>query len=551
MDNAGSSLEQALTDGPLGRPAMARTLGAFYAGGGGLLLASLAFPGRPGANLAGLMALGVMTIALGAVMALTAGRLPAAGVPFFLVLAHAVVTTAIYFDGFGPSAYALGYVAVGLLAFYFLPRWPAALLLAVPAAAYAAVLTTAPGVQPFQRWVMTIGTAAIGGFVVSYMRERVRELVAQLSDAARTDPLTGLLNRRALEELFELELSRARRSGRPLSVIVGDLDSFKKINDQLGHQAGDAALKRLADDLGKWKRRIDMAARLGGEEFALLLPETDERGAFLVAERLRRATHRTFSEGPLALTISFGVATFPEHGENADMLLRAADQALYAAKDLGKDRSVIYSHDLSRRMLEAGSDDADLGELRLAAVVSLAEALDIRDTGSADHAHAVAGYAQMMATELGLDPERAERVHLAGILHDIGKVGASGPTDERHAEMRTHPEIAAGMLEQPGFEDLREWILHHHERVDGSGYPSGLAGDAIPLESRILAVADAYEAMTAGLVHRASLGDQAARVELVAGSGAQFDGDVVQAFLSALDRVAESELDAPEPTVTK
>jgi HD-GYP domain-containing protein (c-di-GMP phosphodiesterase class II) len=303
-----------------------------------------------------------------------------------------------------------------------------------------------------------------------------------------------------------------------------------------------------------------MAARLGGEEFALLLPETDERGAFLVAERLRRATHRTFAEGPLPLTISFGVATFPEHGDGADMLLQAADQALYAAKDLGKDRSVIYSDELGRRIREtAAGDDADLGELRLAAVISLAEALDIRDTGTADHAHAVGRYSQMMAEELGFDSEHADRVRLAGVLHDVGKVGMSsgllvkaGPLDDEDwGELHTHPEIAARLLERPEFEDLREWILHHHERVDGTGYPDGLVADDIPLESRILAVADAYEAMTADRVYRRALGEQAARVELVAGSGAQFDGAVVQAFISALDRVEECGLEAPEPTVTK
>jgi putative nucleotidyltransferase with HDIG domain len=197
--------------------------------------------------------------------------------------------------------------------------------------------------------------------------------------------------------------------------------------------------------------------------------------------------------------------------------------------------------------------------VRLAAVVSLAEALDIRDTGTADHAHAVGRYAQMMAEELGFEPERAERMRVAGILHDVGKVGMTtgqmakpGPLDdEEWGEMRTHPEIAARMLSRPEFEDLREWILYHHERVDGTGYPRGLHGHEIPLEARILAVADAYEAMTADRVYRPALGEQAARVELVAGSGAQFDGEVVQAFLSALDRVAESELDPPEPTVTK
>ena len=552
MDTSGARPEQSLIYGPLERSATVRTLGGFFLLGAGLELFSLVFPVHATADLTGLIATGAATLLTGALLFAFGDRLPREVIPAALAVAIGLITASVYFDHIGASAYGLAYVAAGILAFYFLPRTWALALLVLAGTAYALVLSAVPHVQPFQRVVMTLGIAGIGGLVVSHMRDRVNELVARLTDAARTDPLTGLLNRRALEELFDVELERSRRSERPLSVIVGDLDGFKAVNDRLGHQAGDAALQTLAEELGRWKRRIDMAARLGGEEFALLLPETDERGAFLVAERLRRATQRKFADGPHPLTISFGVATFPDHGDDADMVLRAADQALYAAKDLGKDRSVIYSHELSRRVVEARrEDDADLGELRLAAVVSLAEALDIRDTGTADHAREVGHYAQMMATELGLDADHAERVRVAGVLHDIGKVGMTTPNDDRQPEMRTHPEIAAAMLERPEFEDLREWILYHHERVDGTGYPRGLAGDEIPLESRIIAVADAYEAMTAGRVHRATLGDQAARVELVAGSGAQFDGVVVQAFLSALDRVAESQLGAPEATVTK
>jgi diguanylate cyclase (GGDEF)-like protein len=560
MEPAHSSLEQSLLDSPFEHPAMTRTLGGFYLTGATLGLIALALPGRPGANGTGLLLLTLFAAGIGALLALAYRRLPKVTIPLALAAGHLMTGAAVYFDGHGPSAFGLGHVAVGVLGFYFLPRPLAVAMLGFGGAVFAGVLTTVPTIQPFQRWVMTIGTAAVGGFVISYMRDRVAELVTRLSNAARTDALTGLLNRRALEELFELELERSRRSARPLSVIVGDLDGFKAVNDRLGHQAGDAALQTLAEELGRWKRRIDMAARLGGEEFALILPEIDEGGAFLVAERLRRATHRSFADGPLPLTISFGVATFPEHGDDPDTLLRAADQALYAAKDLGKDRSVIYSAELARTVREARADEeADLGELRLAAVVSLAEALDIRDTGSAEHAHAVGRYAQLMAEELGLDPVRAERVRIAGVLHDVGKIGLStgliakpGPLDEEEwSEMRTHPEIAARLLSRPEFEDLREWILHHHERVDGTGYPGGLGGEQIPLEARILAVADAYEAMTADRLYRPALGDQVARVELVAGSGAQFDADIVHAFLSALDRQAESELDAPEPTVTK
>jgi diguanylate cyclase (GGDEF)-like protein/putative nucleotidyltransferase with HDIG domain len=374
-----------------------------------------------------------------------------------------------------------------------------------------------------------------------YQRGRIARLRSSIADASRTDSLTGLLNRRALEEMLDMELERATRAGRPLSVIVGDLDSFSAVNEHQGHAAGDMALQLVATDCLKWKRRIDQAARIGGEEFALLLPETDERGAFIVAERLRRATHRTFADATVPVTISFGVATSPMHGTDAVGLLRAADRAVAAAKELGSDRTVIYSDEVARTLAQSGVH-AD-GQLQLATVIALAEALDIRDTGTGQHSHTVGRYAELMARELGLAEEHVERVRLAGVLHDIGKIGISdrvlskpGPLDaDEWQEMYTHPEIAARLLSRPEFDDLRSWILAHHERPDGLGYPYGLSGDEIMLEARILAVADSYEAMTADRVYRPSLGAETARAELKAGSGTQFDPQVVSAFVRALD----------------
>jgi diguanylate cyclase (GGDEF)-like protein/putative nucleotidyltransferase with HDIG domain len=381
---------------------------------------------------------------------------------------------------------------------------------------------------------------ALAGLAV-YQRSRIARLRSSIADASRTDSLTGLLNRRALEEMLDMELERATRAGRPLSVIVGDLDSFSAVNERQGHAAGDIALQLVATDCLKWKRRIDQAARIGGEEFALLLPETDERGAFIVAERLRRATHRRFADATVPVTISFGVATSPMHGTDAVGLLRAADRAVAAAKELGSDRTVIYSDEVARTLAQPGVH-AD-GQLQLATVIALAEALDIRDTGTGQHSHTVGRYAELMARELGLAEEHVERVRLAGVLHDIGKIGISdrvlskpGPLDaDEWQEMYTHPEIAARLLSRPEFDDLRSWILAHHERPDGLGYPYGLSGDEIMLEARILAVADAYEAMTADRVYRPSLGAETARAELKAGSGTQFDPQVVSAFVRALD----------------
>ena len=369
---------------------------------------------------------------------------------------------------------------------------------------------------------------------------RIRALRARVADAARSDPATGLLNRRSFDELVELELERSHRTGRPLSILLGDLDGLAALNELAGQAAGDAALELLARDLGKWKRRIDRAARVGGDEFALLLPETDERGAYILAERLRRATHRRFGDAPVPLTISFGVASHPDHGADAASLMRSAERAMLAAKELGRDRTVIYSAEAVRLL---GAEGAPF-DLQLATVIALAEALDIRDTGTAKHSHLVGRYAELMAIELELEPAHVERVQLAGVLHDIGKIGISdavlskpGPLSaDEWIEMKTHPEIAARLLSRPEFEDLRGWILAHHERPDGCGYPFGLAASEIPLEASILAVADAFEAMTADRVYRPALGEAAARAELEAGAGIQFDADVVEAFLRALDR---------------
>jgi diguanylate cyclase (GGDEF)-like protein len=377
--------------------------------------------------------------------------------------------------------------------------------------------------------------------VIFHQRRQIARLSRSLSDAARTDPLTGLLNARAFEELLDSELERSRRTGRPLSVVVGDLDGLSELNGRLGFPAGDRVLQLVARDMLKWKRRIDSAGRIGGEEFALLLPETDERGAFLLAERLRRAAHRTFGDDTMPATVSFGVSSYPEHGDRLDVLMGLATHAMGEAKELGKDRSVVYSADVSRMLASVGGPEG--GELQLATVIGLAEALDIRDAGTAGHSQAVGRYSERTAMQLGLPGDHVERVRLAGVLHDVGKIGVSdrvitkpGPLDpDEWSEVRTHPEIGARLLAHPEFDDLRAWVHAHHERPDGHGYPLGLAGEAIPLEAGILAVADAYEAMTADRAYRSSMGEEAARAELEAGAGTQFDARVVRAFLAVLE----------------
>jgi len=188
-----------------------------------------------------------------------------------------------------------------------------------------------------------LGALAMSGVMVMVLRARADLLISRLSDAARTDPLTGLLNRRGFDDLLGAELARAQRYGRPLSLVFGDLDRFKEVNDSLGHTAGDTVLKLVAERLRRETRTADLVGRYGGEEFVLLLPETDEEGALILAERLRAGIVELFAKQPEPVTISFGVATF--EGADGEDLVRNADRALYAAKLAGRNRSIVYGRE--------------------------------------------------------------------------------------------------------------------------------------------------------------------------------------------------------------
>jgi diguanylate cyclase (GGDEF)-like protein/putative nucleotidyltransferase with HDIG domain len=456
-----------------------------------------------------------------------------------------LISLAIYFSDRVDSPYAYYFVLVALFAAYFLT--PLQLLFQTIAVAIAYPVVTTKlggGEQSAQRYLLTIWAVIVVGLFIAILRRRMGNLVARLSDAARTDPLTGLLNRRGFQAVFDLELERSRRSGRPCALLVGDLDHFKRVNDILGHPVGDERLERFARLLEAGKRRIDAAARIGGEEFALLLPETDEHGAYVIAERLRHHVRDAFAPDQVALTVSFGVAAYPTHGSTGDQLLGAADQALYVAKELGRDRTAIYRAEITAELLGSKERAQIRADGYLSAMLVLAEAVDLRDGGSSTHSETVGRYAEMIAAELGLIEEHVQRVKIAGILHDIGKVGVPdsvlqkmGPLDDAEwDEMHRHCELGSRILSGAGFEDIATWVLQSHERPDGLGYPAGLTRAEIAPEARILAVADAYEAMVADRCYSPGMGHRLAREELENGSGTQFDPIVVAAFLRCLER---------------
>ena len=557
--------------------------------------------------------------------------------------------------------------------------------------------------------------------------ERLNE---RLVEDSRRDPLTGLRNRRALEEDIGAVEARARRRGGSFAIALCDVDHFKAYNDRLGHLAGDQALRSLAAIVRGELRGGEVAYRYGGEELLLLLGDATLAGAFAIGERVHAAVtaaalpHPDGARG--TITMSIGVAA---GAGDVPVLLARADAALYAAKHAGRDRvtaagehqalaaarpatsvepavvrqlrsvtavsraasadgglrpvleafartvrselgfSTVVVHLVDEQTLEAvvvlgdedaraallgtrtshqqwapmldarhercgaywlpagshawhdsvpqwapgigtatirdawdaddallvplrGSDGGLIGIVavdepvsgrrpqddqltvlmavadhtalvteqiqheqaalaaagrapaaeRLGAVLLLAEALDLRDAGTADHSRTVGALARHTGAALGLSEDRVETLRAAGILHDLGKLAVPdailhkpGELDDAEwREIRRHPEIGAHILEYAGLHDIAAWVHSHHERVDGCGYPAGLEGDAIPLEARILAVADAYEAMIADRPYRRGMPEADARAELERCAGTQFDAEVVRAFVDGL-----------------
>ncbi len=333
-------------DAPVNRTLMAKAGGWLFLGGGALVLVVLVLPHDQRISEPGLLAVSGACFVTAVFVLLRFDRLPLGAFEVLAGVASALVTAARLFaeeggeSGTGVQAL---YLWVVLYASFFFVRRRALLQVGWIALLYAAVLASEPASSAtVTLWTVTIGGLLVAALVIGVLRDRVLDLVERLAAAARTDPLTGLLNRRGFDELLAREIQRSRRTKRPLSLLIGDLDGFKQVNDRHGHPAGDRVLRRAALLLPDGNRATDTAARVGGEEFAVVVPETDEKGAFVLAERLRHTVAAAFATADPPLTISFGIVSFPSHGNDQEQLLHRADEALYAAKRLGRNRSVVH-----------------------------------------------------------------------------------------------------------------------------------------------------------------------------------------------------------------
>lgn len=525
---------------------LARPFRLMFAAGGALTLAHLALPATGHAHTGLLIAAACICFALYGVLTVAGRRVPVWSFQIFLTAASLLTALVVYASGDDTSAYTTFFFWIAISAFYFFDEAEALEQGVVLLIAIALAIAADPGAiatVPVVNWIFGTCVLALAGALLGRMgRMRMSSFEDRVSQAARTDQQTGLYNRRGFEEALRAELERAQRTNRSFSVLVADIDGFRRINESFGAHAGDLAFEYIGTIIRRAKRRIDLAARTGEDEFALLLPETDEHSAYIVAERVRHELRSSFIAEPVPLTISIGVVNWPVHQGTPRGLLTAGQQALLLAKELGGDHSAMYGENILTRLATAASRKDE--DKQLATLLSLAEAVDIRDGGTAAHCQNVGRYAAALARELGMTEEMAERLRCAGVLHDLGKIGVSdavlrkpGPLDDDEWEqMRKHPEIGAHILEGRDLTDVRQWILAHHERPDGRGYPYGLGPDQIQLEAKIIAVADAFEAMTADRVYRKGLPAGHACDRLRAAAGTQFDPEVVEAMVRLVER---------------
>jgi diguanylate cyclase (GGDEF)-like protein/putative nucleotidyltransferase with HDIG domain len=397
--------------------------------------------------------------------------------------------------------------------------------------------------------------------------EQLNRANESLKELATTDELTGLWNRRQFTQIIHREVDRSRRTGARLALAMFDIDKFKSINDGCGHAMGDQVLREVATALRDGARSTDFAARYGGDEFMVLMPDTSAEEAASAAQRIRdQLDGRQISDGQRAIrvTVSAGLSAIEPGGlADADGLVRAADEALYAAKNSGRDCVRASGQEPVEAADEMSINRKAAEDLRARVVVlsrrsremfvcgmrGLVQAQEARDPYAKFHSENVAHYAACIAQTMGLDDGQVAVIRRAGLLHDIGKIGVpdgilwkpGSLTEHERTLVQQHVLVGLRILGEQRFLE-REVLLvrHHHERYDGHGYPDGISGEAIPLGARILCVADAFDAITADRSYRQARPVHEALQMMVAEAGRQFDSAVVDGLLQWVLTVSRS-----------
>ncbi len=397
-------------------------------------------------------------------------------------------------------------------------------------------------------------------------------LFEEVKAQAVTDGLTGLYNRRYFEEYLKKEVRRALRQKQPFSVIGLDLDHLKQINDKFGHAYGDLAIKTVAEVLKRNARSIDTAARMGGEEFNVILPGVDSKGAMIAAERIRKALESEKLDTIKRITASIGVATFLEHSDNIEDILELTDQAMYQSKRNGRNRVTLakpisetswqeiaintFMDILNKHNVHINNDISELikrklqkndNEVPKEALYAAADLLT--QTYNPLHPSGVVKSKVLLAVSLAkrfdLPKEEIDNLKIAMLLYDIGNLmlpegllqKTTPLTDEERQQIKEHPIIAAREILQPisDIQNIIPIIEHHHENWDGSGYPAKIAREQIPMTSQIILIVDAYYALIEPRTYRAELTPKQAVEVIKQDAGKKWNSALVQEFVTIID----------------
>ena len=414
----------------------------------------------------------------------------------------------------------------------------------------------------------------VATFMANYIGMYIHniQLLEQTNKYANTDTLTSLYTHRGFQEVLAKELQKAQDNNTPLSVVMFDVNNISKINRELGHAKGDEVIKIIADKVKQNIKNTDSAGRYGGDEIAVIMPETDTKGAKYMAEYITYCLSCCFVDDVGPVKVSVGIATYPNSAQDQEKLLLLSEQAMYIsqAKGYKEGMSAIISTEdfnfwddvavnsfaeiLAKRHFENGINFEDelvkkinnveiLNHNNLMEMVtSLAGAIDAKDPYTKGHSTSVSRYSEALARAINLPEAEVQRIKIGAMLHDIGKIGIPESVlkkpgklnDEEWKIMKQHPTIGAEKVLAPN-EALREFIpivKHHHERLDGKGYPDNLEGENIPLEARIVSVADAYHALVSDRPYRKGMPIEKACAILHDGAGKQWDSDLVRAFIT-------------------
>lgn len=371
----------------------------------------------------------------------------------------------------------------------------------------------------------------------------------ELTRLSSTDGLTGLYNHREFQKRLEEEIGRASRYASPLSLLMIDIDYFKKVNDTYGHPSGDTILRSIGAIILQELRISDLAARYGGEEMTVILPETGSSNAFTFAERIREKIHEfpmtVLAGETVHVTVSIGVASFPGDANDREGLIDTADQALYFAKEKGRNRTILYGETI-KAFLEKEPVKAEtlMEQAEEWLFKDLATSVEARLPFRRGHFNAVTRTALQIARSLQFGDEEIKELRIASTLYGVGalnipanillKQGAL--TQEEWDVVKKIPDLSVQLLTKIlKIQNVLPAIRHHHEHYDGTGYPSGLKGEEIPLMARIISVVDAYHAMTTATPYRRKMTHEEAMGVLKDNSGTQFDPNIVEVFIRNLE----------------